>query len=328
MKVAIIGDGGWGTTLAVLLHKKGHEVGLWGAFPEYTREMSKKRQNPKFFPGIKIPKGIVITSNLDKVLSGAEVVVLAVPSQFMRGVLGKLKGTDLSRAILVSATKGIENKTLMRMSELIRDVLGKVKLAVLSGPTIAYEVAHGMPTTVVIASEDEKTAKTAQDALMTERFRIYTSNDVIGVELGGALKNTIAIGAGISDGLKFGANSKAALLNRGIVEITRLGVAMGAQKETFAGLSGVGDLITTCISTHGRNRWLGEEIGRGKKLDEILRSTEMVVEGVATAKSVHALAGKHKVDMPITEQVYQVLYEGKDPLKAVTDLMLRQKKSE
>ena len=327
-KVAVIGDGGWGTTLAILLNKQGFKVSLWGPFADYLQLLEKKRQNLKFLPEVEIPEEISFSADIRKVIQKAGLIVLAVPSHFLRSVLTKIKGVDLSDALILSAVKGIENDTLMRMSELIKDVLGKLKLAVLSGPTISYEVARGIPTTCVVSSDDIKLAAEMQDIFMSERFRVYTSNDLIGVELAGALKNVIAIACGISDGLRFGANTKAAILTRGLVEISRLGQAMGAKLETFSGLSGLGDLVTTCISSHGRNRWVGEQIGRGRKLQDILSEMEMVAEGVKTAKSAFMLAERHQVEMPITAQIFAVLYQNKDPKAAVDDLMLRQKKSE
>ncbi len=287
--ICVIGDGGWGSTLSILLSKKGFDVALWGAFPEYIDILKCSHENIKFLPGVHIPDTVKLTSSLDEALPHSELVILAVPSQFMRGVLTMLKMQDISGKIFVSVTKGIENKTLKRMSEVVREVLGDVPLAVLSGPTIALEVANGAPTTVVSSSRDPELSREVQEIFMTERFRVYTTNDVIGVELGGALKNSVAIAAGALDALGFGTNAKAALLTRGLVEIVRLGAAMGAKKETFYGLSGLGDLTTTCISAYSRNRWLGEEIGKGKKLKDILKETDMVVEGVATAKSAYDL---------------------------------------
>ncbi|MDP3787010.1 MAG: NAD(P)H-dependent glycerol-3-phosphate dehydrogenase [Candidatus Omnitrophota bacterium] len=328
--VAVIGDGGWGTTLAILLNKNGAKVNLWGIFPEYVESMKANRENIKFLPGVKIPSGISLTSDLSEAVSGANIMVLAVPSQYMRDVSRRLKDvrTDFADKIFVSVSKGIENKTLKRMSEVVREILGPVKIGVLSGPTISYEVARGLPTTVVAASEDEDTAKEIQDLFMADNFRVYTNNDIIGVELGGSLKNVIAIAAGISDGLGFGVNTKAGLLVRGIVEVARLGIKMGARQETFYGISGLGDLMTTCVSSHGRNRWFGEEIGKGKKPQDVLKATEMVVEGAVTANSCYELRKKYGVEMPISEQIYAVIYEGKDPKAAVRDLMTRERKAE
>lgn len=328
MKIAVLGDGGWGATLSILLCKKKYDVTLWGVFPAYISYLRDRRENTKFLPGIKIPQGLKISDSLKEATAGAEIIVLAVPSQFIRSVLKKLRSLNLTKAIFVNVAKGIENSTLMRMSEVIKDVLGNVKVVTLSGPSIAREVAMGVPTTAVASSDDRKLAEKAQDIFGTETFRVYTSDDLTGVELGGSLKNIIAIAAGMNDGLGFGANSKAALLTRGLVEMARLGAAMGASKDTFSGLSGMGDLITTCISKHGRNRWLGEEIGKGRSLSEIQKETEMVVEGVATTESAYELAKKYKVEMPITEQIYEVLYDDKDPKKAVVELMTREPKSE
>jgi len=328
MKITVLGDGGWGTTLSILLFKKKYDVTLWGVFPDYISYLRDIRENKKFLPGIKIPKALKITDSLESATSGSELMVLAVPSQYLRGVLKKLKALKIKNAVFVNVAKGIENSSLRRMSEVIEDVLGKVPVVTLSGPSIAREVAQGVPSTIVASSKDKKLAMKVQDVFTAETLRVYTSDDLVGVELGGSLKNIIAIAAGINDGLGFGANSKAALITRGLVEMARLGVAMGAKKETFGGLSGMGDLITTCISQHGRNRWLGEEIGKGKKLAEIEKETDMVVEGVATTKSVYELAKKHKIEMPIVEQIYEVLYKNKDPKKAVVELMTRQPKAE
>ena len=327
-KICVIGDGGWGTTLAVLLAKKGYALTVWGAFPEYIEILKSTRENVKFLPGIKIPENVKFTSILSDALKGAEVVVLAVPSQYMRGVLKMLKMEDLSGKILVSVTKGIENSTLKRISEMIIEVLGKCKLAVLSGPTIALEVANGSPSTAVAASEEMDLAREVQNIFMTDRFRIYATDDIAGVEIGGSLKNIIAIASGAADAMGFGTNAKAALLTRGLVEMVRLGVAMGGRAETFYGLSGLGDLTTTCISQYSRNRWLGEEIGKGKKLNDILKETDMVVEGVVTTKSAFDLSKKYNVEMPITCEIHKVLYGNKDPKIAVHDLMTRSPKIE
>lgn len=329
MKIAVIGDGGWGTTLSILLNRKGHNIKLWGPFPEYVEVLKKKRENVKFLPGIKIPKSIAISSDINETAKEAEIVVLAVPSQYLRGVVKRLNGLEFKRGtVFLSVAKGIENGTLLRMSEMIHGLLGPVKLAVLSGPTISYEVARRMPTIVVAASRNENLARKIQQAFMTDNFRVYTSRDMIGVELGGALKNIIAIATGMLDGMGFEANTKAGLLARGLAEITRLGVAMGARKDTFYGISGLGDLVTTSISKYGRNRWFGEEVGKGRRPKDVLKKTEMVVEGVATTKSAFNLSRKFKVEMPITEQVHAVLYKGKDPRRAIHELMTRREKAE
>jgi len=329
LDVTVLGDGGWGTTLAIHLFRKGARVCLWGAFSDYTDYLNKIRVNKKFLPGFKIPAAVEITHDLRKALYGKELIIIAAPSQHMREVLKKIKALDYPRdAVYLSVTKGIEVGKLKRMSELIREELGKVKTAVLSGPTIAQEVAKGIPTTAVIASCDKKTRGYLQNIFMTDRFRIYTNSDVIGVELGGSLKNVIAIACGISDGLGFGTNTKAAILSRGLAEMSRLGCAMGAKPATFSGITGLGDLVTTCISPHSRNRFVGEEIGKGKRLNQIENRMQMVAEGVPTADSAYALSLKYKVDMPIVKEVYSVLYKNKSPLEAVKDLMTRAKKEE
>jgi len=328
MNITVLGDGGWGTTLAILLFNKGYHLTLWSAFKDYAQYLDKKRENKKFLPGIKIPKRIEITSDLEKSLSNKEIIILAIPSIYLRNILKEVKKYKINSLIFVSAVKGIEQKTLLRMSEVIKEELGEIKLGVLSGPTIACEVARGIPTTCVVASNDEKIAKLLQDVFITERFRVYTNSDVVGVELGGSLKNVIAIACGISDGLGFGTNTKAALLTRGLAEISRLGQAMGADARTFAGISGLGDLVTTCMSPFSRNRWVGEEIGRGKKLKEVLKKMAMVAEGIFTTDSAYRLSLKYKVEMPITKEVYLVLYKNKPAFRAVDDLMKRKRKGE
>ena len=330
-QIAVIGDGGWGTTLGILLSGKGYSVKLWGPFREYVEQLKKKRENIKFLPGVKIPREIFISSDIEEVAGQeAGLIVLAVPSQYLRQVLVRLKGVDLKGAFLLSVIKGLENHTLMRPSEVIKDVLGDVETAVLSGPSIAWEVARGMPAAVVVSSSSggEEISRRVQQLFMTERFRVYTGDDVAGIELGGALKNIIAIACGISDGLGFGANTKAALLTRGLVEIKRLGKELGANPDTFDGLSGIGDLVTTCVSEHGRNRWVGEQLAGGKGLDEILGEMEMVAEGIRTTESARDAARKYGIEMPITEQVYAVLFQNKDPLLAVSGLMSRTAKPE
>jgi len=329
LNLTVLGDGGWGTTLAIVLHRKGFNVTLWGAFADYLAYLDKKRINTKFLPEIKIPRDIKITPNLKQAVRGKDLIIFAVPSQHLRQILKKVKQTDYPRgAIYLSVIKGIEVGSLKRMSEVIYEEMGNIKLAVLSGPTIAHEVAKEIPTTAVIASYDKKLKKYLQDVFMTERFRIYTNDDVIGVELGGSLKNIIAIACGISDGLGFGTNTKAALLSRGLAEISRLGLTMGARMRTFSGISGLGDLVTTCISPYSRNRLVGEQIGKGKSLKQITDHMQMVAEGIPTTKSAYALSLKYKVDMPITKETYFVLYKNKSPEKAVCALMTREKKKE
>lgn len=329
VRIGVLGDGGWGTTLAILLCNKGYPVTLWGAFIQNVAYMNKERENKKFLPGVKIPAGVKITGNLDDAFKNKELIVLAIPSQYIRQTLNKLKRLGPGRnTIYLSVAKGIEIKSSARVSEIIHSELGNVKLAVLSGPTIACEVAQGIPTVAVIASRDLKVRKTLQDIFMTDRFRIYTNDDIIGVELGGSLKNIIAIACGACDGLGFGTNTKAAILARGLAEISRLGQAMGAKAKTFSGISGLGDLVTTCISPYSRNRFVGEEIGKGKTLKQVTSHMQMVAEGVPTAKSAYTLSLKHKIDMPIVKEVYNVLYRNKPALKAFKDLMAREKKEE
>lgn len=327
--ISVIGDGGWGTSLAILLCKKGYKVSLWGAFADYVDYMKRKRINKRFLPGVKIPAQIQLTHSIDEAILGKSIVIFAVPSQYMRGVLCKIKQAGFpENCIFLSVVKGIELDSLKRTSEVIREELGNVKLAVLSGPTIAIEVVKGAPSSAVIASQDENLRKSLQEIVSTKNFRIYTNDDVIGVELGGSLKNVIAIACGISDGLGFGTNTKAALLSRGLAEISRLGHAMGAKAGTFSGLSGLGDLVTTCVSPHSRNRFVGEQIGKGKSLKQIEAHMQMIAEGVPTAKSAYELSLKYKVDTPIIKEVYLVLYKNKSAIKAVRDLMAREKKEE
>jgi len=337
INIAVLGDGGWGTTLAILLQQKGFRVTLWGAFADYVSQLNIKRVNVKFLPQVKIPKKIEITQNLNKAITDKQLIILAIPSQYMRGIIRRLKKQPAfsKQPIYLSVTKGMELGTLKRMSEVIREELGNIMLAVLSGPSIAQEVARGIPTTAVIACQDKDIRKYLQDIFMTEKFRIYTNDDVAGIELGGSFKNIIAIACGISDGLGFGTNTKAAILSRGLAEISRLGAAMGAKINTFSGISGLGDLVTTCISPYSRNRFVGEQIGKGKSLRQIKAHMKMpacrqagIAEGVPTTRSAYALSLKYKVEMPITKEVYAVLYKNKSPLKAVRDLMTREKKEE
>ncbi len=330
--ITILGAGSWGITLGILLHKKGFPVKSYD-LGEEIEVLEKRRESPKL-PGLSIPGEIKLTSSLEEAIGEAETLVFALPSHEVRAVARKLApalGGDAGNRYIVSAVKGIENETGMRMSEVLIEELSsdfKRKVAVLSGPSHAEEVSRQVPTTVVAAAEDWETAKHIQSIFLTPYFRVYTSKDIIGVELGGSLKNVIAIAAGISDGLKFGDNTKAALLTRGLAEISRLGTAMGANPLTFAGLSGMGDLITTAISGYSRNRNLGEAIARGKSLEEALRELGMVAEGVLTTKSAQELAKKFAVEMPITAEVHAVLFEGKNPQKAVLDLMLREARPE
>ncbi|MCW8803849.1 MAG: NAD(P)H-dependent glycerol-3-phosphate dehydrogenase [Ignavibacteriaceae bacterium] len=331
MKISVLGAGGWGTTLAILLHYNGHNVTLWEYNKSYAKDLIKKRINTDYLPGIKIPKEILITSDIEESSDNKNLIVLAVPSQFLRGVVKKINFHWIDDAILVSVSKGIEKNTLMTMSQMLKDVFPHIsenQNGVISGPSHAEEVSQRVPTAVVAASVDIETSKAIQAAFMTSYFRVYASTDILGVELGGAFKNIIAIGAGIIDGAGFGDNTKAAIMTRGVAEISRLGLAMGARPETFAGLSGMGDLIVTCMSRHSRNRFVGEQIGKGKKLKQILKSMEQVAEGVETTRSAKQLASKIDIETPITNEVYKILFEDKDPVKATTDLMTRDMKTE
>ncbi len=331
MKISVLGAGGWGTTLAISLHFNGHQVTLWEYHRAYAKELNKKRINSQYLPGVNIPKEMIITHDLEEATDNKNLVVLAVPSQFLRGVVEKIKHFGIRNSILVSVSKGIENRSLMTMSQMLKDVdpyLNDSQIAALSGPSHAEEVSRRIPTALVAASSDHETAASVQAAFMNSYLRVYSSTDILGVELGGAFKNVIAIGAGIIDGAGFGDNTKAAIMTRGVAEISRLGLAMGARPETFAGLSGMGDLIVTCMSKHSRNRFVGEQIGKGKTLKQVLKSMEMVAEGVETSRSASQLAKKLDIETPITTEVYKILFEEKDPIKATTDLMARDMKTE
>ncbi len=327
-RISILGDGGWGTALAVLSHRKGHEVRLWGAFPDYLEEMRRTRENRKFLPGVKIAPEIQLVSSLEEAFKQGDVIVLAIPTQFLRNVLYKVRPHVKPEHLIVSVAKGLERRTNFLPSQVISSQIHAERLAVLSGPSHAEEVARNLPSCVVAASQRHEVAVEVQDVFMDVRFRVYTVEDVLGVELGAALKNVVAIAAGICDGLGYGSNTKAALLSRGLLEIMRLGVRMGASPNTFFGLSGLGDLVTTCISEFGRNRHVGEELGRGKRLSEILASMEQVAEGVETTRSAVDLAKREGVEMPIVQEVFKVLFEDKDAREAVDDLMLRDPKRE
>ena len=328
-RVTIIGDGAMATVCSILLTQGGHEVTMWGAFEESINRLIQNRENQRLLPGVKLPRNVRLTANDADCFAGCNLILFAVPTQYMRGVLQRLEKHVPLGAPVVSVAKGIENETLLRPTEILRQILGKGHaLAALSGPNIAAELARYLPATAVAASEDAELAKLVQSLFSTQWFRIYTNADVIGTELAGATKNVIAIAAGILDGLAAGNNAKAALVTRGLVEITRLGVAMGALESTFNGLAGMGDLVTTCVSPEGRNRTVGEQIGKGRKLKDILEGMDSVAEGVPTTKSVKALAVRHGVEMPITAAVHAVLFEGKDAIDALTDLMTRQAKEE
>ena len=328
MKTTIIGDGGWGTALAMLLNRKGREVWIRGEFPEYLAEMKMTRMNRKFLPGFPIPGEIKLVHDLGQALAGAEAIIFAFPSQYYSGLCRRIKPYLEGAPLIISAGKGLEVKTGRRLSLIVSETLQIENPVILSGPSHAEEVARRLPASVVAASRSPELACRAQELLMEERFRVYTHDDVIGVELGGAVKNVIAIAAGICDGLGFGDNTKAALLTRGIVEIARLGVALGARKETFWGLSGIGDLMATAFSPYGRNHRFGKMIGEGISVSRALASTEMVVEGVKTAAATWFLARQLSVEMPISREIYQVLEKEKPPLRAVRDLMTRAPKHE
>lgn len=327
--VAIIGDGGMATVLSMLLCEKGIATRMWGYDAGQLAQMKRKRENTKFLPGYKLRESLVFEPRDDGAMVGADLIVSAVPCQYMRGIWMRLKGHVPRDVPIVSVAKGIENGTLQRPTQVIADVLGNGRaLAVLSGPTIADELARKLPATACAASEEEDLARSLQQTFTCPWLRVYTNTDVVGVELAGAMKNVIAIAAGIIDGAGAGDNAKAALLARGLAEITRLGVAMGAREQTFAGLTGLGDLVTTCISPTGRNRSFGERIGRGQTCEQAQRATESVVEGVSTCKSVVALARRYGVEVPITQAVYEVLFEGKPVKAAIEDLMSRRPKAE
>ena len=328
-QAAIIGDGAMGTLCSLLLSGNGWACSLWSAFEEHVADMRRSGENKRFLPGFKLPEGLTVTADAAEATADAGLVVVAVPTQHLRGVLERIKAGLPEAPVYVSVVKGVETRTLLRPSEVIASVLGPRRLAILSGPCLSREVAAGLPATVVVASQDADAAKQAQQAFAAPHFRVYTNDDVVGVELGGALKNVIAIAAGICDGLELGSNAKAALVTRGLVEMTRLGVALGAKPETFAGLAGLGDLVTTCTSDLSRNHRVGCEIGRGRSLEDILSEmAPMEAEGVETTRSVAALARRQSVEMPITREVYAVLFEGKPAPDALADLMSRAPKKE
>ena len=331
MKVGVIGGGSWGTTLANLIAEGGKQVDLWVREREVCAQINHQRINQSFLPGVKLSENLRAFNELEIVVKDKNLILMVVPSHVFREVLVALRPFLKPEALILSATKGIENETLMLMSEIIKELLPDFpedQFACLAGPSFATEVARHYPTAVTIACKDQARAKALQEFLYREYFRIYISEDVVGVQLGGALKNVIAIAAGACDALNFGHNARAALITRGLAEISRLGIAMGANPLTFSGLAGMGDLVLTCTGDLSRNRTVGFEIGRGKGIEEILGTMTMVAEGVRTAKSAYALSRRHGVEMPITEQVYQILYEDKDPNLAVRDLMTRRLKPE
>jgi len=331
MTAAVIGGGSWGSAMAIHLGRRHIPVRLWIREPDILEQARRRRVNPVFLPGFTFPEEVVPCGDIREAAAGASIVFIAVPSHFCRSIYRRLSPCVNRKSIIVSLTKGLEERTLKRMSQVLADSLPSLerpRIVVLSGPSFAREVAQGLPTAVVAASRRAADAVRIQTLLSGLTFRVYTSRDVIGVELAGAMKNIIAIAAGISDGLGSGHNCKATIITRGLAEITRLGLHLGARRETFFGLAGIGDLTVTCTGELSRNRHLGFELGRGKPLDSILARSTMVAEGVGTTRSIHRLSRKHGIEMPICEQVYRVLYREKDPRQAMIDLMSRKLKGE
>ena len=327
-KVCILGAGSWGVALSVVLARNGHDVTVWSILEDEVKMLQKEREHREKLPGVKIPDKVLFTSNLKEAVPGSNVLIMAVPSPYVRSTAHLIASMVTSGQIIVNVAKGIEEETLETLTTIIHEEIPKASLAVLSGPSHAEEVGRGIPTTCVVGAKDKKVAEYIQNLFMNESFRIYTSPDVLGIELGGALKNVVALAAGIADGLGYGDNTKAALITRGIGEIARLGMAMGGKLETFCGLTGIGDLIVTCASMHSRNRRAGILIGQGKTMEEAMQEVKMVVEGVYSAKAAYALAQKYGVDVPIISEVNEVLFHGKDAAQTVSDLMLRDKKLE
>ena len=325
MRVTVLGAGAWGTALGLVVHQGGHPVRLWGHDPEHLLELPRSSRNERYLPGIPLPRGWQFEPDLDRAIPESDCIIVAVPSQAFRAVSQHLASF---RGVLVSVTKGIEKATSLTMCGILRSIAPQAPAVALSGPTFALEVARGIPTAIVAASDDLAAAQTVQQLLHRPAFRVYSSGDPSGVELGGALKNVVAIAAGVGDGLGFGDNSKAALVTRGIAEMRRVGVAAGAQAATFAGLSGLGDLTATCYSRLSRNRSFGERVGRGETLKTILADTTKLAEGYPTAQSAYELAKRLKVETPIIDEVYAMIYAGKDPARAVQDLTRRETKAE
>lgn len=327
-KIGMIGAGSWGIALTWLLTNNGHQVTVWSALEDEIKMLCEKREHTSKLPGVLLPESVSFTTELEKAVVGMELLVLAVPSPFVRSTAHQLKDIAEEGQIIVNVAKGIEEKTLMTLSEVIEEEIPQAQVAVLSGPSHAEEVGKGVPTTIVAGAKTKKAAEKIQNIFMSPVFRVYTSPDVLGIELGAALKNVVALAAGIADGLGYGDNTKAALITRGITEISRLGMAMGGRRETFFGLSGIGDLIVTCASMHSRNRRAGILIGQGHTMEEAMEEVKMVVEGVYSARAAVGLAEKYHVFLPIIEQVNQVLFYGKPAADAVGELMLRDKKIE
>jgi len=328
MKIAVIGDGGWGTANAMLLCGNGHDVTVWGAFPDYIEEMKRTRRNEKFLKGVELPEALKLTADREEAVKGAEVVVLAPPSKYFASVMEGFKGLITDDQLVVSLTKGLCEKTNKRMTVIASEMLGVKDVVALAGPTHAEEVSRGIPTAIVAACENEAKAKRVQELWSGPKFRVYTSKDPVGVEIGGAVKNVIAIAVGCSDGMGFGDNTRAALITRGLAEMKRFVLAYGGSPETLSGLAGIGDLIVTCTSVHSRNHSVGERLGKGEKINDILGSMQMVAEGVWNSKVVHELAVKLGVEMPICDLVYAVCYEGFDARQAAESIMKRSLKSE
>ena len=326
--VGIMGAGSWGTALALLLHKNGHNVTVWSINDDEVKMLSIKREHESKLPGVKIPDDMEFTSEMESAIKGKDFIVLAVPSPFTRSTARNMKPYVAEGQIIVDVAKGIEESTLMTLSQQIEEEIPQANVAVLSGPSHAEEVGRGLPTIVVIGAKTKETAEYLQDMFMNEVFRVYTSPDTLGMELGGSLKNVIALAAGIADGLGYGDNTKAALITRGIAEIARLGVKMGGAIESFTGLTGIGDLIVTCASVHSRNRKAGYLIGQGMSMQEAMDEVKMVVEGVYSTKAAVKLGKEYGVSLPIIDKVNEVLFEGKDPREAVNELMLRDSKAE
>ena len=327
-KVSVIGAGSWGSALAVLLANNGHEVTLWTHDPHEIEMLSTKREQVEKLPGVKLPDNIMIEADLKTALTDEDVVVMAVPSPVVRMVAKQMSPFIKDGQIIVNVAKGIEDVTYKTLSDIIEEEIPNAEVCVLSGPSHAEEVGRGIPTTVVVGAKNKETAEMLQDVFMNKVFRVYTSSDIVGIELGGALKNVIALAAGTVDGLGYGDNTKAALITRGIAEISRYGKCFGAKESTFSGLSGIGDLIVTAMSQHSRNRYVGEKLGRGEHIDDILSSMTMVAEGVPTVKAVYEQMKKQNISMPIVEAVYRVIYENMSAKEMMNELMNRSVKKE
>ncbi len=327
-RVVVVGDGGWGSAMSIHLARKGLEVGLWSHEPEYARHMREHRTNPRFLPGHPLPPSVEVSADFAELLPGAEILVSAVPTEFLRAVWTRHAPLLPAGLPVVSLTKGLEQGTGLRPTQVLREITGARPMAVMSGPNIAWEIAKGWPAATVAAGDDAALVAAIRERFSSVSFRVYSNSDAVGVELGGALKNVIAVAAGICDGMGLGHNAKAALLSRGVIEIARLGAALGGERRTFFGLSGLGDLMTTCYSPTSRNRTFGERIGRGERAQDVLASTAQIAEGVKSAAPVHELSAERGLSLPISEEVYRVLYEGKEPRETVETLMLRGRKDE